>query len=184
MKLPLVCYKPYLRSNAQLSICNRCVFACDCLIRMPQRMTARPVFSTCGNLGAFIVRPFTGHSTDLLTYSTERSPSSEANRFSASQEIPRILCNPKVHYRIHKCPPPVPILSQIDAVHTSKSHFLKIHLNIILLFTPGFPKWSLSLRFPYQNPVNASPLPHTRYMSLSFFSILSPEQYWVRSIDH
>jgi hypothetical protein len=33
----------------------------------------------------------------LLTYSNEKSPSWEANRFSASQEIPRILLNPKVH---------------------------------------------------------------------------------------
>jgi len=29
-------------------------------------------------------------------------PSSEANRFSATQEIPRIVWNPKFHYCIHK----------------------------------------------------------------------------------
>jgi len=36
-----------------------------------------------------------------------QSPSWEAKWFAASQEIPRISRNPKVHYRTHKRPPPV-----------------------------------------------------------------------------
>jgi hypothetical protein len=88
----------------------------------------------------------------LLTYSMEQSPSWKANRFAASQEIPRILWNPKVHCRIHKCPPSVSIMSQLNPVHTPTSHFLKIHLNIILPSTSGFHQWSLFLRFPHQNP--------------------------------
>ena len=69
---------------------------------------------------------------------------------------------PLPHLQVY--PPPVSILSKIDPAHTPIAHFLKIHLNITLPSTPGSPKWSLSLRFPHQNPVYASPFPHTRYM--------------------
>jgi hypothetical protein len=63
--------------------------------------------------------------------------------FAADQEIHRILWNSKVHYRTHKRPPPVPILSQLHPAPTTPSHFLKIHLNIILPPTPWSPQWSL-----------------------------------------
>jgi hypothetical protein len=49
--------------------------------------------------------------------STEHILSWEAYSHSASQEITRLLWNPKIHYRVHKSQPLVPILSQINVVH-------------------------------------------------------------------
>ena len=54
------------------------------------------------------------------------SPSRAANRFAASQEIPRISRNPKVHYRTHKRALPVSILGQPNPVYIPTSHVLEI----------------------------------------------------------
>ena len=81
-----------------------------------------------------------------------QSPSWEANRFAASQEIPHISRIPKVHYRTHKRPPPVSILGQPNPVHIPTSHLLEIHPNIHPS-TPRSPQWSPSLRFPHQYPI-------------------------------
>ena len=90
------------------------------------------------------------------TSSMWHGPSWEANRSSASQEIPPFLWNLKVHYHIHKSLPPVLILSQIDPVHAYPSHVLKIHFNISLFSTPRSSQWSLLLRCRHQNPVCTS----------------------------
>jgi hypothetical protein len=85
----------------------------------------------------------------------EQSPSWEANWFTACQEIPRILWNPNVYYRIHKCLPPVPVLSQLDPVLTPTSNFLKIHLP-----SPPIYAWvSQVVSFPQVSP----PKPTNRY---------------------
>ena len=92
--------------------------------------------------------------TYLLTYCTVQSPSWAANWFAATQEIPRISRNPKVHYRTHKRLPPFAILGQPNPVHIPTSHLLEIHPNIIHPSKPRSPQWSLSLRFPHQDPIH------------------------------
>ena len=109
-----------------------------------------------------------------------QSPTREVNWFAASQEFPRISRNPKVHYRTLKHPPPVPIQGQANPVHIHTPHLLEIHPNIIHPSTPRSPQWSPSLQFQHQNPHPYAP--HAQ--PISFFSILSPTQYWLRISNH
>jgi hypothetical protein len=74
--------------------------------------------------------------TNQVTNFKEMSRSWQAAICAATQELPNILWNPKVHYHVHKSPPPVSILSQINLVHTISSHLSKIDLNIVMC--PGF----------------------------------------------
>jgi len=119
--------------------------------------------------------------THSFVYFMQWSPS-EANLSSASQEVSRMLWNPKVNWHSRKFPPPVPILSQLGSVHTPTSHLLKIHFSIIFPSTRGSPKLYLYLRFPQNDPLYTSPLTLNALHAppISFFSILSTEQCWVR----
>jgi hypothetical protein len=55
----------------------------------------------------------------------ELSPSQEAAAFAATQELPNILWNLKVHYRVHNSPPEP---QKSNPCHPNLS---KIHLDII-----------------------------------------------------
>jgi len=68
-----------------------------------------------------------------------QSPSWEANWFAASQEIPHISRNPKVHYRTHKRPPPLSILCQPNPVHIHTSHLLRSILILSTHLRVGLP---------------------------------------------
>jgi hypothetical protein len=122
----------------------------------------------------------------LLTYCKVQSPSWEANWFAASQEIPHISRNPKVHYSTHKRPPTFPILCQPNPVLILTSHLLEICPNIIHPSTPRSPQWVSFLPVsPPRHYTPPSPHPYAPHdQPISFFYILSPAQYWVRSTNH
>ena len=112
-----------------------------------------------------------------------QSSSWEANWSAANQEISRTSRNPNVHYRTHKRPPPISILVQPNPVHIPTSCrsilILTTHLRLGLpsgLFPSGFPTKTLYTPSPHPYAPHAQPI--------SFFSILSPAQYWVRSTNH
>jgi hypothetical protein len=90
--------------------------------------------------------------TEAKTNTMELSPSSEPARPSTTQEFPKMLWNPSVYYHVHNFLPLVPILSQVNPVHTTPSISLLsifivfVHLrlgHLSGLFPSGFPTKTL-----------------------------------------
>ena len=94
--------------------------------------------------------------TYLLTYLLTPCSRVLIEKLIGSQLV--ILWNPKIHYSIHKCPPPLPIQSQIDPVYapypiTWRSILiLSCHPRLVL------PSGLFPSCFPQQNPARNSHL--------------------------
>jgi hypothetical protein len=76
----------------------------------------------------------------ILTESMEQDPVRCQQFFS--QQMPPILWNEKVHYRIHNSPPLILVLSQINPVDASQFYFFATYFRITLPSVPRSSTWS------------------------------------------
>ena len=102
----------------------------------------------------------------LLTYLLTPWSRFLPEKLTGSQLVKKFqtfLWNPKVRYCIPTCPPPVPILSQLDPVrvHTSWRTILILSSHLRL----GLPNGLFPSGLPHQNLVHTSPFLHTCHMS-------------------
>jgi hypothetical protein len=97
-----------------------------------------------------------------LTHSlTELSPSCELSNCAATQELPSILWNPKVHYRPHNWSQ-----SWARSIQPIPSYISKIHINIVHPPKSWYSEWSLSFWLSHQYPACIPFLSYSCYMPI------------------
>jgi len=134
----------------------------------------KDVTNTVYNIASYLLTPCSRILHEKLT------------SFQLVKKFPSFYGTPKVHYHINQCPPPVPILSQLDPVHTPHPTSLKY---ILIYYPLIYACISQAVSFPQVSTpkpcIHLSSPPYALHVPpISFCSILSPEQYWVRSTDH
>jgi hypothetical protein len=65
----------------------------------------------------------------------------------ASNEVNRLLCSLNIHDSIHRNVPLDLILNQMMPVCILRSHFVKIHFDIVIPIKAGLSVWSLPINF-------------------------------------
>jgi hypothetical protein len=77
---------------------------------------------------------------------------SGATSSAATQKFANMLWSTKVHYSVHKSPPLIPILSQINPAHSNQSILISSHLRLGLpsvVFPSGFPTYNIRSSYPH-----------------------------------